>query len=379
MLKILINDDIAYWGISAKTISDQLLTLKEGEEVEIEINSPGGSVYEGIAIFNNIRKVAETHRVRIWINGLAASMASYIAIAARAFDKNLKITVNENSIFFIHNPWNYTWGDYRALGKEADYLERLAKVCAQAYSAVSTKELKEIRTAMDEETYYIGQEIVDAGFANDFEALYTEDEEGISERDILVTQAQIKLETVRLNCRKNLKADELEKAVALLGDKNLIGAGRGAGNQPLGAEGTGTPSPQTNTNQGEFPPADQGGTMNPEELFEKHPDCYKKVLALGEKAALEKEQKRVSAHIKVGKECGDLELAVKFIQEGKSIQDDEVHADYMAAAMKNRHLKDRNLDNPGSVKTEGSDEADEKEIMSSFNLGFSGKNLKGEE
>jgi len=386
MVKILIDNDIGKWAISEKYVSEKLSNLKEGEDIEITINSPGGSVYEGIAIFNVIRKAVETHPVHVWINGLAASMASYIALAGRAFDRNLKITVNENTIFFIHNAWNYIWGDYRAMRKEADILDRITKVIALAYSAVSTMDMKDVRFAMDEETYYVGQEIIDAGFVNDFEALYTGEKttDQSLDRDVLITNAQLKIESARENCKKYCTPDEMDKAVALLTDKNFLGVGRGAGNQAEGSEGTRAPSPQSNNKPGEkidqlTPAGNQGGgVMDPQDLLAQHPDCYKKILELGEKAALEKERKRVNAHLKMGKESGDLDLAAKFIQEGKSVQDDEVHADYMAAAMKNQNLKARMADNPNAVSTGGQDDADEAEIIKSFDLGFSGKNLKGE-
>ena len=390
MVKIKIDDDIAWWGISDKNISEQLSNLQVGEEVEIEINSPGGSVYEGIAIFNTIYNIAETHPVHVWIKALAASMASYIAIAARLANRNLKITVNENSIFFIHNAWNYIAGDYRALQKEADLLERISNVIAQAYTAVSSIEIKKVRSAMDEETYYIGQEIIDAGYANDFEALYTNDDSGNLNRDLLIVHSKMKIKKVVQKCReKEHENYQAEKAVAILTKNNFfknidMGQVRGAG--PLASHGadetTGAPLLSSNQQPGEKIPAGikKGGVMNPEELLAQHPDCYQAILALGEKTALEKEQKRVNAHLKMGKESGDLALAVKFIQEGKSIQDDEVHAEYLAAAMKSKNLKNRLEDNPGAIKTEGQEDgADEKDIMNAFKLGFSGKNLKGEE
>lgn len=118
--------------------------------------------------------------------------------------------------------------------------------------------------------------------------------------------------------------------------------------------------------------------MKPEELAAKDPECYKAVLSQGETAALEKERKRVSAHLKMGKESGDLELAAKFIAEGKSVQDDEVHADYMAAAMKNQHLTSRLADNPGGLSVGGDDDdVDEKEALKAFDLGMAGKELGG--
>ncbi|GHU12990.1 hypothetical protein FACS1894161_2350 [Spirochaetia bacterium] len=209
-----------------------------------------------------------------------------------------------------------------------------------------------------------------------YESLYGEWEETEeNDRDILITQAQLKIEAVMSNSRKNFKGDELEKAVALVDKENFNNRGRrGAGNQSEGAEGTGAPPEPANIeNPGDKSAGKKGGVMKPEELLAQDPDCYKAVISLGEAAALEKERKRINAHLKMGKESGDLELAAKFIQEGKSVQDDEVHADYLAAAMKKKNLQGRLEDNPPPAGTEGSDDADEAELMKSFDLGYKKK------
>jgi ATP-dependent protease ClpP protease subunit len=106
MKKVLINDVLGYdwWtgsGITLDMIQDQLNGLQPGEEVEVEINSPGGSMVEGITIFNLLRDTAKTNPVSVKINCQAMSMASYIALAPRTVDKNAKVTVGSNSIFVI--------------------------------------------------------------------------------------------------------------------------------------------------------------------------------------------------------------------------------------------------------------------------------------
>jgi ATP-dependent protease ClpP protease subunit len=176
MKELLIDGDIGYsfWddsGVTVKSVAKQLEGLEDGEDIKITVNSPGGSVYEGIVIFNLIRDYAKTHPVAVRINCMAMSMASYIALAARTVDKNAVITVSDNSVVMIHNPLIHTWGDYRQLKKDADYLEKLAAVYAAVHAAVSGKSENDIRAAMDDETYYVGKEIQDAGFANDFEVL----------------------------------------------------------------------------------------------------------------------------------------------------------------------------------------------------------------
>jgi ATP-dependent protease ClpP protease subunit len=287
MKTVAIEGDIGYdwWsesGVTAKTIKDQLAGLLDGEEIQVNINSAGGSVYEGAVIFNLLRDHAKTHPVSVRINCIALSMASYIALAARTVDRNAVITASDNSVVMIHNPWTYTWGDYRDLQKEALYLEKLAAMYGSAHAAVSGQSEKDIRKAMDDETYYVGKEIVDAGFANNFDAIVLE-ESGVSidARDNLIINAKFAvnktMETGRAAGEKDGSAyrSELEKAVALY-----------QGYKPPTAASTGGFITLTHRTPG-------GGSMKPEELLAQDKACYNAVFALGEKAALEKERARV--------------------------------------------------------------------------------------
>jgi len=219
MIKIAINEVIYRWGsCSEKNISEQLKSAQPGEEIEISINSPGGEVYEGVAVFNLIREYAKSHTITVKIIGLAASMASYIAIAPRTVNKSNKLIVYENSTYFIHNPLCFIAGDYRDLRKEADFLERLAAMVASTYAYISGKAEKEIRSAMDEETYFVGNEIIENGYANDFEKINSDNDEEIdyeADRGMMVSNAKFQIEKAAKNLSQSAKGD-LEKAVALL-------------------------------------------------------------------------------------------------------------------------------------------------------------------
>jgi ATP-dependent protease ClpP protease subunit len=83
MKQVSIEGDIGYdfWtesGVTAKTVKEQLAGLLDGEEIQVNINSAGGSVYEGVVIFNLLRDHAKTHSVSVRINCMALSMASYL-------------------------------------------------------------------------------------------------------------------------------------------------------------------------------------------------------------------------------------------------------------------------------------------------------------
>jgi ATP-dependent protease ClpP protease subunit len=385
MKEVLIDGDIgySYWddsGVTAKSVKEQLSGLEEGEDVNIIINSPGGSVYEGIVIFNLIRDCAKTHPVAVRVNCLAASMASYIALAARTVNKSAVVSVSENSIFMIHNPWSFAWGDYRELKREADYLEKLAVVYGSVHAAVSGKTEKEIRAAMDNETFYVGKEIEEAGFANAYEVISQQDEtapggESASARDTLIINAKIAYDKTKEKAReakiKNPAEynSDLEKAVAL-----FI-----APKQPA-AQGA-KPGEKITVNLG-------GGSMNtPEELLAQNKELYNAVFALGEKAGLEKERARVNAHLMLGEKTGALAIAAKYIKSGVSTNDETAQAEYYAAKLDAVRLGDRNADNVGDLHTEEGagtgaapgtgGGADDAKLLAAFEAGYAGKDLGG--
>ncbi len=377
MIKVAINKAIyRYGGISETEIAEQLKAATPGEEIEISINSPGGEVYEGIAIFNLIREYAKSHNITVIINGLAASMASYIAIAARTVNKNSKIIVYENSIYLIHNPWNIIMGDYRELKKAADYLERLAVMSGSTYAFVSGKTEKETRDLMDVETYFVGNEIIENGFATEFEQINKTDDDDQAfeeDRDTLIINAKLQIEKTAEMLRKTTKAD-LEKAVALISETFLPSAA------PGGSINSFEPA-SGNSAGGDVhlsPDPNEGVKMDKEELRKKHPDIYAAILAEGEDAGSKKERERVSAHLKLGEESGSMKIAAQFIRDGKSVMENEVQAEYLSARMNSSALQAREGDNPPDINADGNnnpagDAAEEKAWLD----GLAGKDAKG--
>jgi ATP-dependent protease ClpP protease subunit len=370
MKTVAIEGDIGYdwWsdsGVTAKTVKEQLAGLLDGEEIQVNINSAGGSVYEGAVIFNLLRDCAKTHQVSVCINCIALSAASYIALAARTVNKNAVVTVSDNSVFMIHNPWMYSVGDYHVLAKDSEYAEKLAAMYGLVYAAVSGQSDKAIRKIMDDESYYVGKEIIEAGFANNFDAIVKDDGDStIGAKDNLIINAKFAVNKAMESARAAEKKDgsayrnELEKAVAFY-----------QGYKPPAAASAG--GVITNKTPG-------GGNMKPEELLAQDKACYDAVFALGEKSALEKERARVSAHIMLGKEAGSLETAAKYIEEGKSSMDEAVRAEYLALSMKNNRIAARNADDVGDINTsQGGEDVDAKAVSHAFALGVQGKTMEG--
>lgn len=141
--------------------SEQLsgaLDAMGGRDVTIYLSTPGGSVDVGTDMFNMLDRYKG--KVTIVVDAIAASMGSYILQAA---DERI---VNENSKLMIHNPWSIAFGDANTFRKEADVLDKYRDGMLPGYSNRTLRSVNEISALMDAETWYVGQEIVDAGFAD---------------------------------------------------------------------------------------------------------------------------------------------------------------------------------------------------------------------
>lgn len=200
-------DGIIGWDFGAKDIRDALKGLN-GENLEININSPGGLVTEGIAIFNYLKNYAGKKVAKI--SGIAASMASYIALAADV------VIVEENSIFMIHNASIEASGDFNDLRKAADISYRMSKILSDEYSRKTGMSQSSLKKLMDEETFFYGREIVEAGFADvlvpSSTPLAKEDVLARAEAAILTSDSLIKKLTIN---------GDTEKIVAFFNDFGL--------------------------------------------------------------------------------------------------------------------------------------------------------------
>lgn len=127
--------------------------------LEIRIDSPGGDAFEGFAIASAIQRYeGETHA---FVDGMAASAASYIAIMAD------KVTMNDFSAFMIHNASGIVIGNRDDMRETADLLERLDNSIAGTISARTGMELVDVQAAMSAETWYFGEEAEKAGFCDE--------------------------------------------------------------------------------------------------------------------------------------------------------------------------------------------------------------------
>lgn len=159
--EIFLYDDIgpAWLGMIDATSVIAALKQMEGKRVLLRINSPGGSVDEGAAIYNAIKR--HSGGVDVAIDGLAASIAGYIAMAGE------KITIAANARMMIHDPWTMAIGNAAALRKAASTLDVYTSSMVPAYAERSGKSEEEIRKIMNDETWYTALDAVAEGFADE--------------------------------------------------------------------------------------------------------------------------------------------------------------------------------------------------------------------
>lgn len=190
------------FDFTSKDLSDFLLSNQD-KDIYLTINSPGGSVYEAIAIFNLIKN--HPGNVTIEILGLAASAASFITTAAN------KVLINPNSVYMLHNAWLVSVGDHNKLRDDADYIEKISNLLVTSYSNRSKKSVDEIKQLMDSETFLFGNEIIENGFADE---LINQDENKIDDatKFTLLENAQNQFYQIP----NNLFENDLLKAAAFI-------------------------------------------------------------------------------------------------------------------------------------------------------------------
>lgn len=144
--------------VSAYGFREETEALRDGEALELHIDSCGGDVLAGIAIANRIRELAASgHKATCTVDGLAASIASVIAMACN------EIRMYPQSFLMIHSPWVMTMGNAGELRKEADTLDTMKEAIVSFYRGKFDRTDDEIRAMMDAETWISGENAGDFG------------------------------------------------------------------------------------------------------------------------------------------------------------------------------------------------------------------------
>jgi ATP-dependent protease ClpP protease subunit len=159
-VELSIYDEIGAFGIGAKEFIAELREYK-GQHVHVRINSPGGEIIDGSAIANALNR--HEGGVTVHIDGLAASMASYIAMSGKP------TYMSENALLMIHNPWTLAAGEADDLRKQADLLDTMKSTLVRGYQRKSGMPAEEISRLMDEETWLTALEATALGFVDAIE------------------------------------------------------------------------------------------------------------------------------------------------------------------------------------------------------------------
>ena len=157
--EISIYDEIGFWGVSAASFAQDLKSCGNNlKQINLHIHSPGGDVFDGIAIYNLLKN--HPANVTVYIDGLAASMASVIAMAGN------EVIMPENAMMMIHKPWGIQGGDAEDMRKYADLLDKVENTLIPAYANKTGKTPEELAEMLSAETWLNGKECVEQGFAD---------------------------------------------------------------------------------------------------------------------------------------------------------------------------------------------------------------------
>jgi ATP-dependent Clp protease, protease subunit len=154
---VYLYDEIGYFGIAADKFVKDLDGIKS-KVINLRVNSPGGSVFDGTTIYNALR--AHPAKVIAHIDGLAASIASVIVMGAD------EVRAADNAYLMIHDPWSIVMGGAMDMRKEADLLEKVGGTIAKTYAKKSGQDEAEILALMAEETWLTAEEAMELGLVD---------------------------------------------------------------------------------------------------------------------------------------------------------------------------------------------------------------------
>lgn len=145
-------------GVTAKQFATDLKALGDVKTIDLRINSEGGSVFDGKAMYSLLNE--HKAKIIVHVDGLAASAASFVAMAGD------EIEIAEGGFVMIHNAYMFAIGDAREMRRAADMLDTVNNTIIDVYVARTKGDRKAIAKMMDDETWLTGAEAVKNGFAD---------------------------------------------------------------------------------------------------------------------------------------------------------------------------------------------------------------------
>lgn len=211
------TDEIVESETSANHFKNELAAHANAKQIDIFINSYGGSVYEGLAIYNQLKRHA-AHKT-VYVDGFACSIASLIAMAGD------EVVMPRNALMMIHNMWMCAVGNSAELRKAADDLDKMNEAGREAYLLKAGDKLpaEKLKEMQDAETWLNAAECIEYGLADryaDTDADMTKAAAMVDKMDLNVQQriklhqsiaAQLREVTKPKKANENRKSDEPHK------------------------------------------------------------------------------------------------------------------------------------------------------------------------
>ena len=200
VVDVYIFDEVGTFGINAQSFIEEIKAHK-GQPMNLHLNCVGGDVFEGMAIYNVIKK--RKAKTTVYIEGIAASMGSVIALAAD------KVIMAENSLFMIHNAFGGAMGEAKEMRKTAAVLDKISNEIADIYTKKTNLPFGKIKEMMDEETWLNADEAFELGFVDSIsDAINVAAKYDISKfKNITDKEIQHKL---NINLKSKTMTDELK-------------------------------------------------------------------------------------------------------------------------------------------------------------------------
>jgi ATP-dependent Clp endopeptidase proteolytic subunit ClpP len=146
-------------GIDAKTVLEEIKKLpKTVNEITVRINSPGGDVFQGIAIYNVLKQ--HKAKKKVYIDGLAASIASVIMLAGD------EVIIGEGALVMVHLPWTWAAGNRNDLENSINRLMDVEEQMVSIYTKKTGLSRAEIKALLEKETWMDSEQAIDQGFVD---------------------------------------------------------------------------------------------------------------------------------------------------------------------------------------------------------------------
>lgn len=157
--EVFVYSEIGAWGISADQFARDLKALGDVREIDLHVNSPGGSVFEGMAMYTLLKN--HPAQIYSYVDGVALSMGSVIALAGDV------VSMPRNAFMMIHNPLASAYGEAKDLEKMAETLAVIKRGIVAIYTARTGRSDEEISALMDAETWMTGDDALAMGFVDE--------------------------------------------------------------------------------------------------------------------------------------------------------------------------------------------------------------------